>query len=58
MTHRKDGRWQEKIKLPDGTYQYYYGATKSEVVQKIAEGKKYNLTRDRWDSEIDNVISV
>lgn len=40
MTHRKDGLWQEKIKLPDGSYQYYYGSTKSEVVRKIAEGKK------------------
>lgn len=47
MTHRKDGRWQEKIRLPDGTYQYYYGATKSEVVQKIAEGKKKAEAKSR-----------
>ena len=53
MTKRKDGLWQEKIKLPDGSYQYYYGSTKSEVVRKIAEGKKKTEAKYRASSVAD-----
>ena len=56
MTRRKDGTWQEAIKLKGMTkYKYFYGKTKSEVLRKIAEfteeyekGAKFEDVADEW----------
>ena len=40
MVKRKDGSWQEKIRLKDGKYKYFYGKTKAEVVKKIQNYKE------------------
>lgn len=42
MTHRKDGRWQETLTVTVNGRQirkYFYGATKQELLRKIAEWK-------------------
>ena len=36
MTRRKDGRWQERLKIGE-KYVYIYGKTKAEVMRKIRE---------------------
>lgn len=55
MTKRKDGLWQEKFRLNDGTVKYIYGKTKSEVIRKIAEIKEvrnrapnFETVADEW----------
>lgn len=56
MTRRKDGTWQEAIKLKGmSKYKYFYGKTKSEVLRKIAEfteeyekGAKFVDVADEW----------
>lgn len=43
MFKRKDGLWQEQIKLKGSNkYRYFYGRTKAEVLRKIAEYKENN----------------
>ena len=38
MIKRKDGRWQEQIKLPGMEKpKYFYGRTQKEVLKKLAE---------------------
>ena len=37
MIKRKDGSYQEKIKLSSGKYKYFYGKTKSEVLKKLQQ---------------------
>lgn len=55
MTKRSDGRWQEKVTMPNGTIKYFYGKTKSEVTRKIAEaqtktanGRTMSEAADAW----------
>lgn len=56
MLKRKDGRWQEQIKLPGmEKTKYFYGRTKKEVKNKIAEWKneqdeseKFEKVADAW----------
>lgn len=40
MVKRKDGTYQEKIKLSDGKYKYFYGKTKAEVLKKLQSFKE------------------
>lgn len=40
MVKRKDGSYQEKIKLKNGKYKYFYGKTKAEVVKKLQSFKE------------------
>lgn len=40
MVKRKDGTYQEKIKLSDGRYKYFYGKTKAEVLKKLQSFKE------------------
>lgn len=58
MVKRKDGSWQEKIRLKDGKYKYFYGKTKAEVIKKLQSFKEEKergvLFRDvaeRWREE-------
>lgn len=37
MVKRKDGTYQEKIKLSSGKYKYFYGKTKAEVLKKLQQ---------------------
>lgn len=57
MIKRKDGRWQEQVKLPGmAKPKYFYGRTQKEVLQKIAEyrgeverGKLFEDCVDAWE---------
>ena len=40
MNKRKDGRWEDTVKLPDGTTKHFYGKTQAEVKQKMAAWKE------------------
>ena len=40
MVKRKDGTYQEKIKLSNGKYKYFYGKTKAEVLKKLQNFKE------------------
>ena len=44
ITHRKDGRWQARLTLPDGTRKSFYGQTRKEVERKLSEGR-HSLSR-------------
>ncbi len=63
MTRRKDGYWQESVKLPDGKRKYFYGKTKTEVLQKInafrakqADSVTYaSVQEDWWRDHIDTL---
>lgn len=56
MIKRKDGRWQEQIKLPGMEKpKYFYGRTQKEVLKKLAEyrgeverGKLFEECVDEW----------
>jgi integrase len=37
ITHRKDGRWQGRVSLPNGRRRSYYGRTRAEVAAKITD---------------------
>ncbi len=54
MEKRKDGRWQERIRIND-KYKYFYGHSKSEVLQKIKnfeekkkDGELFGPIADEW----------
>ena len=57
MLKRKDGRWQDQVKLPGmKNPKYFYGKTQKEVKRKIAvwtqeqvAGKPFELAADAWD---------
>lgn len=40
MNKRKDGRWEDTVKLPDGTTKHFYGKTQAEVKKKMAAWKE------------------
>lgn len=59
MVKRKDGRWQEQIKLPGmAKPKYFYGRTQREVLQKLAayrgeveRGKLFEDCVDEWEDD-------
>lgn len=55
MYKRKDGRYRERITLPDGKTKEFFGHTKKEVINKIAEwtaeqehGRPFQAVADEW----------
>ena len=66
MIKRKDGRWQEQVKLPGMQKpKYFYGKTKSEVTRKIAafrqeqeKGPLFETCVDQWEIWHEGQISV
>ncbi|MDB4306268.1 tyrosine-type recombinase/integrase [bacterium] len=40
ITHRKDGRWEAKMSLPNGTRRCFYGRTRSEAERKLRDAQK------------------
>lgn len=65
MIKRKDGRWQEQIKLPGmNKAKYFYGKTQAEVKKKIAawrqdqeRGPLLSTVADEWQSWHETQIS-
>lgn len=63
MTRRKDGRWQEKIKIGE-KYVYVYGKSKAEVLRKIREYEEITSSAlplskaiDLWLAEKEKSVS-
>lgn len=55
MLKRKDGRWQEQIKLPGMEKpKYFYGKTQKEVKHKIAEWQKDQEVSENFDKVADS----
>ena len=57
MIKRKDGRWQEHVRI-DGKVKYFYGKTEREVTRKIAaykgelkRSRTFAEVADEWDTE-------
>lgn len=71
MVKRKDGRWQEQLTVTVAgktKQQYFYGATKAEVLRKIAdwrsqeerkarEGKPFSAVADAWWEQAQDELS-
>lgn len=62
MTRRKDGLWQEVIKI-NGKTKYFYGKTKAEVLRKIRDfeerqerGRLFSDVADEWWEEHESKI--
>ena len=62
MTRRKDGLWQEVIKI-NGKPKYFYGKTKAEVLRKVREfeekqetGRLFSEVADEWWREHEETI--
>ena len=54
MTRRKDGLWQEVLRI-NGKQKYFYGRSKAEVLRKVREyqekevqGKLFSEVADEW----------
>lgn len=39
ITKRKDGRWEARISLPDGSRKSFYGKTRQEVAKRLSEAR-------------------
>lgn len=39
ITRRKDGRWEARISLPDGSRKSFYGKTRQEVARRLSEAR-------------------
>lgn len=65
MIKRKDGRWQDQVRLPGmKTPKYFYGKTQSEVKKKMAafregqeKGPLFEACLDEWDRWHESQIS-
>ena len=70
MTRRKDGRWQGRIKLPDGSIKYFYSTAKTEkeatkdinrqllnYEQKQTIAKAFKQIAEKWVAEYRERIS-
>lgn len=64
MYKRKDGRWEERITLPDGKRKAFYGNTKAEVLNKIrsyeekkATGPTFKEIAESWWEETEARIA-
>ena len=70
MTRRKDGRWQGRITLPNGTVKYFYSSAKTEreatrdinaqllaYEQKQIEGMSFRSVAEKWNNEYREKIS-
>lgn len=62
MTRRKDGLWQEVVKI-NGKTKYFYGKTKAEVLRKVRsyeekqeQGRLFSEVADEWWEEHENKI--
>ncbi len=62
MTHRKDGLWQEVLKI-NGKTKYFYGKTKAEVLRKLREyeikqeqGRLFSEVAEEWWEEHEEKI--
>ena len=58
MNKRKDGRWEDTVKLPNGKVKHFYGKTQSEVKRKMAawtaeqeRGHDFSEIADQWDAD-------
>lgn len=66
MVKRKDGRWQDQVKLPGmKTPKYFYGKTQAEVKKKMAafregqeKGPELAVCADRWQAWHETQISA
>ena len=64
MVKRKDGTYQEKIKLSNGKYKYFYGKTKAEVLKKLQQfteeeerGAYFVDVAQKWWEEHENKVA-
>lgn len=63
MTRRKDGLWQEVLRI-NGKQKYFYGRSKAEVLRKVREyqekevqGKLFSEVADEWWEEHERTLS-
>lgn len=63
MTRRKDGLWQEVLRI-NGKQKYFYGRSKAEVLRKIREyqekevqGKLFSEVADEWWEDHERTLS-
>lgn len=64
MYKRKDGRWEERVTMPNGKRVCFYGKTKSEVLRKLADyeekqetGEKFEDVAEAWWEDIESNIA-